>query len=211
VVALAELIDISVAIHPRMHVWPGDPPVRVDRVASLADGDSCNLSRLELCAHTGTHIDAPLHFVRGGAPVDQLPLDAFVGPARVVRVADGAAIGEDDIQASAVREGERILFRTANSERWAGPGFLTDFVAFTDEAARLLASLRPRLVGIDYLSVQPFHADTAGVHEALLGAEIVVLEGLNLAGVQPGEYELICTPLLIAGCEGAPARALLRR
>jgi len=208
---LAELIDISVPIHPGMHVWPGDPPVRVDRVASLAEGDSCNLSRLDLCAHTGTHIDAPLHFVRGGASVDQLPLDAFVGPARVVDARDRAAIGAEDIEAIAVQSGERILFRTANSERWTLPSFLTDFVALTDEAAELLASRGPRLVGIDYLSAQPFHADTAGVHDALLGAGIAVLEGLNLAGVEPGQYELICTPLLILGCEGAPARALLRR
>jgi arylformamidase len=182
-----------------MVTYPGDPEVRIERVSSIADGAVANVSRLELGAHAGTHVDAPVHFVEGGAATESLAVDVLVGPAQVV---DATSVAER-IDAAAVDQlqlaGERVLFKTRNSELWASDDFSEDFVSLTEDGARALLARGVRLVGIDYLSV----GDE--------GAGVVALEGLDLRGVEPGEYLLVCAPLRLTGSDGAPARALLLR
>ena len=191
------IIDVSVPVRPGMVTYPGDPEVRLERVSSIADGALANLSRLDLGVHSGTHIDAPLHFVDGGASVEALPLDVLVGPCVVVDGLDAAAVP---------RGAERVLFKTPNGRLWERGEFSEDFVALDGEAARALVELGVRLVGIDYLSIGDEEA-----HRALLGAGVVAIEGLDLREVDPGEYRLVCAPLKLEGAEGAPARVLLLR
>ncbi len=199
-------IDVSMPIAPGMPVWPGNPPVEVTRAV---DGDAL-VSTLSLGTHTGTHVDAPSHYLPGGAPIEMMPLDTLLGPARVVKI-DGDAVDAADLEALDPQPGERLLIRTRNSEEAARDRFDPSFVALTLAAARLLAARKIRCVGVDYLSVGGFHDDGAAIHRALLEAGVWILEGLRLAGVEPGAYELACLPLAIAGGDGAPARAVLRR
>ncbi len=205
-------LDISAPIEATMPTFEGDPPVRIELVKSLARGDVCNLTRIDMGAHSGTHIDAPVHFVEGGASSERIPLDAVIGPAWVVDAAgQRGPISADDVDRFAIPAGEtRLLFRTPNSRLWDRPGFQTGFVGLDPTGAAALVGRRPVLVGIDYLSIAPFGEPTP-THRALLAAGIVVLEGLDLRAVEPGPYELVCLPLRIVGSDGAPARALLRR
>jgi arylformamidase len=206
-----EWIDISVPIKTGMAHWPDNPPVVVERMLSMDRGDICNVSKLALGAHTGTHMDAPIHFVRDGAGIDAMPLTATLGRARVVEIADPVRVTAEEVRRHAPREGERILFKTRNSARaWQTDAFIEDFVYIAADAARELAERRVRAVGVDYLSVGGYTQDAAETHRALLEAGIWVIEGLNLVQAHPGEYELICLPLKIVGCDGAPARAILR-
>jgi arylformamidase len=208
----AAWIDVSVPLREGMVHWPGDPPARIRKTKDLDRGDSCTVSQLDLGSHTGTHMDAPGHFLRGGAGIDAMPLDATVGPARVIAIRDPASITARELRRHGIRRGERILFKTANSAaRWARTAFAEDFVAIAQDAARLLAQRRVRCVGVDYLSVGGYRDDGAAIHRTLLGAGIWLIEGLNLSRVAAGAYELICLPLRIAGGDGAPARAVLRR
>jgi len=203
-------IDISTPIHSGMTVWPGDDPVRVEQTMFLDRGDPFDLTRLAMTAHTGTHIDAPRHFLRGGAAIDAMPLDVMTGPARVVDVNDRAAVRPAHLPAD-LKRGERILFRTINStEHQLAPHFIEEFVYVSREAAGALAEAGVVLVGVDYLSVGGFSQDLVETHEILLGGGVWVVEGLRLAHVQPGRYEFTCLPLLIPGADGSPARALLR-
>ena len=194
-----------------MHVYEGDPPVLIERVYSLEDEDLANVSSLDFGAHTGTHIDAPVHFLEGRGGVETIPLDALIGPAVVV---DARHLSED-IGARALGTlripvgTQRVLFKTPNSALWERPGFSDDFIGLTETAARKLAARGVRLVGIDYLSIAPRH-DPAPTHRILLEAGIVILEGLDLRNVTPGDYDLVALPLLIPGSDGGPARALLR-
>ena len=192
-----QIIDVSVPVRPGMITYPGDPEVHLERVSSIADGDVVNLSRLDLGVHSGTHVDAPLHFLAGGAAVETLPLDVLVGPCVVVEGLDAAAVPAG---------AERVLFKTPNSRLWEREEFSEDFVALDAEAARALVAAGVRLVGIDYLSIGDEEA-----HRILLGAGVVVVEGLDLREVEPGEYRLVCAPLKLVGAEGAPARVLLLR
>lgn len=205
-------IDVSVPIRAGMVVFEGDPDVSIVRAASIADGDVANVSRLDMGAHTGTHIDAPVHFIPGAAGIESVPPDALIGPAFVAdaRGVTGA-IDETALVAMGIPEGtERLLFRTQNSELWDLPAFSRDFIGLTEGAARELVRRGVRLAGIDYLSIAPF-GDPAPTHRALLTAGVVILEGLDLRGAGPGAYDLVCLPLLIPGSDGAPARTLLRR
>jgi len=192
-----QIIDVSVPVRPGMITYPGDPEVRLERVSSIAGGDVVNLSRLDLGVHSGTHVDAPLHFVDGGPSVETLPLDVLVGPCVVVEGLDPAAVPPG---------AERVLFKTPNSRLWDRDEFSEDFVALDAEAARPLVAAGVRLVGIDYLSIGDEEA-----HRILLGAGVVAVEGLDLREVEPGEYRLVCAPLKLEGAEGAPARVLLLR
>jgi arylformamidase len=204
-------LDISAPIQVTMPTFEGDPPVRLELVKSLARGDVCNLTRIDMGAHTGTHIDAAVHFVEGGTSSEAIPLDALLGPARVVDARDqrGPITARDITRFDIPRGERRLLFRTPNSELWDRPGFQTGFVGFDASGSSALVERGPLLVGIDYLSIAPF-GDPTPTHRALLGAGIVVLEGLDLRAVEPGGYELLCLPLRIVGSDGAPARALLR-
>jgi arylformamidase len=174
-------------------------------------GDPCTVSLLELGGHTGTHMDAPAHFVRGGAGIDALPLDTAIGAARVIAIRDPESIKPEELRRHRLRRGERILLKTRNSDHcWDTDSFVEDFVYISATAAECLAERQVRLIGIDYLSVGGFRADGVETHQALLRAGIWIIEGLNLSGVQPGKFELVCLPLRIVGADGAPARALLR-
>ncbi|MBN2078178.1 MAG: cyclase family protein [Spirochaetes bacterium] len=206
------LVDISVPIGEKMTIWPGDPRPRIERVRSIPRGDACNLSRIVIGAHAGTHVDAPHHFFEEGRRVDSIPLASLIGPCRVIETASGPLVERRELEACGIGKGERILLKTKNSSlRRNGAGeFREDFTALSEGAAEYLVEMHTLLVGIDYLSVESFHAPGNPVHLHLLGNNVVLLEGLDLSRVEPGPWELICLPLNIPGLEGAPARAVLR-
>ena len=198
-----EVFDVSVPIREGMITYPGDPQIKMERVVSIEEGGVANLTRLDFGVHTGTHVDAPLHFIDQGLGVDALPLEVFLGPCEVVDATDA----DGEIAADAVPDGvERVLFKTRNSELWDLAGFDESFVRIGLPAARRLVENRVRLVGIDYLSV-----GEPKTHETLLGAGIAAIEGLDLRGIEPGPYSLACLPLRIVDSDGAPARAVLIR
>jgi arylformamidase len=204
--------DISVPIRDGMFTFEGDPAVHLERAASMADGAICNVSRLDFGVHSGTHIDAPVHFIDHAAGIETVPLDILVGPAEVIdataldRHMDRPAIERLEIPSGT----ERVLFRTRNVELWKRGSFAPSFVALAADGARALVERGVRLVGADYLSIAPF-GDPVDTHVALLGAGVVIVEGLDLRAIEPGPYDLICLPLLIPGADGGPARAILRR
>lgn len=211
-----EFIDISVPISSLIPVWPGNPGVDIEPVSRIANGASSNVSRMSLGTHTATHIDAPRHFLAGGAGVDELSLADLVGPCQVVEIAT-AADAPDGITAADLQRAcggsppPRLLLKTRNSRLWDGRGFSREFAHLTPDAAEWIVGAGVRVVGIDYLSIERFKAPGAPVHRTLLGAGVIIIEGLNLAAVTPGSYELMCLPLLVSGADGAPARAILRR
>jgi arylformamidase len=190
--------------------WPDNPPIEVVRVMDIARGDPATVTRLSLGVHTGTHVDAPVHFLADGAGVDAISFDQLLGEARVVEVTDGPSIGAAQLRPVDPRPGERLLFKTRNSARcWQTDRFLSDYVYLSTEGAALLAERRVRTVGIDYLSIAGME-EGVPTHRALLEHGICIIEGLDLSSVQPGSYELLCLPLRLAGADGAPARVLLR-
>jgi arylformamidase len=204
--------DISVPIRAGMITFEGDPLVHIERAMSIAGGAVCNTSRLDLGVHSGTHVDAPVHFIDGAAGIESVSLDVLMGPAQVVDATgiDGA-FDALAIAGMAIPSGtERVLIRSRNSNLWAKPAFDRTFAALTEDGANALIELGVRLVGNDYLSIAPF-GNPIPTHVALLGAGVVVLEGLDLRTVEPGSYDLICLPLLIPGSDGGPARAIVRR
>jgi arylformamidase len=204
-------VDVSVALHSDMVHWPDNPPVRIERMLDIEHGDAANVSKISMGSHTGTHMDAPLHFVRDGRGLDEMPLDAAMGRARMIEVLDPESRKLSDLRRHEIRGGERILFKTRNSARsWPSRAFLEDFVYVSQEAARYLAAREVLTVGIDYLSVGGFRKVGVETHRALLEAGIWVIEGLDLSEVEPGEYELICLPIKVERSDGAPARAILR-
>jgi len=203
-------IDISVSITPRLTVWEGDGAPIVEQTMFLERGDPYNLTRLAFSAHTGTHMDAPRHFLAQGATMDSLPLDAVLGPAHVIAIQDPVAVHAAEIPG--LPPAARVLFKTANSARpWANEPFNKDFVFIARDAAQRLVDLKVQTVGIDYLSVGGYSQDLFETHEILLGAGIWIIEGLDLSSIDPGLYDLACLPLKIPGSDGAPARAALRR
>jgi arylformamidase len=212
-VAMADYLDISLTISSDLPRWPGSPPTELSRRRDIGRGDAVNDSVLVCGVHAGTHVDAPLHFLADGADVTRLALDALIGPAVVAALPDVDAVTAADLEAlNLPTDTRRLLLRTRNSEGWrrGDREFRPDFVALSVDAARWVVARGLRLIGVDYLSVQIFRGDPQ-THIALLQAGVVIVEGLNLAEVAPGGYELICLPLKLAGAEGAPARAVLRR
>ncbi|HEU4648381.1 MAG TPA: cyclase family protein [Gemmatimonadales bacterium] len=205
-------IDVSVAIRAGMAHWPDNPPITVERTLDMDRGAECNVSQIALGVHTGTHMDAPSHFTAGGVTIDQMPFDAGVGSARVIAIRDRGQITAAELEPHDIAAGERLLFKTANSPRvWQANQFVEDAVHLSVEAARWLAARRVRTIGIDYLSVGGYAADNGvAVHQALLGAGIWIIEGLDLTRVPAGPCELVCLPIKLAGAEGAPARAFVR-
>ena len=204
-------IDISVPLHNGMAHWPDNPPFEIERVLDQKCGDVATVSKISLGVHTGTHMDAPLHFFEGGISIDQMPLTATIGQARVIEIHDPESIKPEELAQHNIQKDERILFKTRNStQNWQTDEFVKDFVYISHEAAEYLAKIQIQTVGVDYLSVGGFYKDGAETHHALLGAHIWIIEGLNLAAVQPGNYELVCLPIKLEGAEGASARAVLR-
>ena len=205
-----KIYDVTVPISSTMPIYAGDPPARVESAKSLASGDSSNVSHLDFGAHSGTHVDAPNHFIEGGRRIDQLDLHKLIGPCRVVHVADDIqTIGPEHV--GDLGDAKRVIFKTKNSAFWNDPEFHSDFVHLGTAAADALVAHGIELVGIDYLSIEKFHSGDHAVHKAFLSKEIVILEGLDLRAVEAGDYELICLPLKYVGGngDGAPARTIL--
>lgn len=204
--------DITLSITPGMPVWPGDPPVTLERVSKIEDGANANVSRLDMGVHTGTHIDAPYHFLKDGGTAEQLSLKTLMGRAYVVHLPDSV----DTITADVLKNADipprtrRLLFRTRNSKWWANDhsSFEKGFVGIDESGAETLVQRGARLVGVDYLSVAPF-GNSAPTHKVLLEAGIIVVEGLNLSEVEQGRYNFYCLPLKLVNSDGAPARAVL--
>lgn len=210
---MPEILDISLAIGLDMLVWPNHVRPRLRPTARLANGDQSNRSEIQFGSHTGTHIDPPYHSLEGGATAEQLPLDVLIGPATVLdlRHVSGAIQPADLEAAGAGAARERVLFRTRNSELWASPleRFPEDYVALSPDAATWLVEHRVRLVGTDFLSIEQFGLEGQPAHRTLLRADVVIVEGLDLSRVNPGDYTLLCLPLKLVGADGTPARAVL--
>ncbi len=206
---MPRIYDVTVPLAAGMSTYPGDPPFVLESVQRLGDSPY-ELSRLALSTHTGTHVDAPSHFIPGGASVDQLPLEILLGKARVVELLVRETVGRVDLEALDLRDDLRVLLKTRMSGQLLKPGYHQDHVHLSEDAALYLAQAGIKLVGIDYLSVDRFGSTDFPAHRALLGAGVIVLEGLDLSEVEPGEYEMACLPLRIAGADGAPARVVLR-
>lgn len=210
-----QIYDVSVPLSGATPTYPADPGIEIKPWKALANGDVANVSLINFGLHSGTHVDAPAHFIEGGTKVDALSLQSLVGEAEVVEVAEHIkVIDENFIRANCIRGSQRILFKTRNSSFWNHPeeGFRVDYTYVDAPAARQLVNSGVKLVGIDYLSIERFAPEKYETHHILLSQNVVILEGLDLRKVPAGLYELICLPLKIAGGngDGAPARTILR-
>ena len=200
-------IDISVPLREGMVVFAFENNMQIERRYSMERGDMGNNSSIHMGVHTGTHMDAPRHVLANGQTIDQMPLSDAIGPARVIEIRDHKAIKAEELKQYKFKRGERILFKTLNSQRcWKTDTFIADFVYITEDAAQLLADSGVRLAGIDYLSV----GGPGATHRILLGAGIWLLEGLDLSAVGVGNYNLICLPLKLVRTEASPVRAVLQ-
>ena len=210
-----EFFDVSVPVAPGIPAWPGDPAMISEPFSLIANGDACNLAVLHMSGHTGTHVDPPWHFIDDGARLDQVPVERWFGPCVVMELADDVLeIEPAHLEAAEIPAGtERLLFKTSNSHRWRPlpMPFEEDFVALSPSGARWVADRGIGLVGIDYLSIEGWNDSANETHRTLLGEGVLILEGLNLTGIEPGDYFLFCLPLHLQGADGAPARALLAR
>src|SRR6266404_5574268 len=208
-------IDVTATLDPKTTpVYLGDAPMKFDFLKDMRRGDALTLSAFSLGAHSGTHIDAPMHFVRDGAPIDQVPLEPLIGPARVIDIPDAVqSINAAELNRHNWRGVPRVLFRTRSSQRgWMHDStFHRDFAYIAPDAARLLADAGVKLVGIDYISAEQFGAPAPLTHRTLLGKGIPIVEGLSLEGIGPGDYDLVVLPIKVGGHEAAPARAILRK
>ncbi len=204
------LIDVTLPIHPGMVIYEGDPGVEVRPFRRIARGEPANVSSISLGSHTGTHLDAPAHFLEGAATLDRISLDTLVGPALVAESRARRLITRDEIEAIPLGGHTRLILKTRNSALWSRGRFTREYVALDLGAARGLVERGIRLVAIDYLSIEAFDSPGHPIHTLLLGAGIVIVEGLDLSAVTPGEYELLCLPLALLGIDGAPCRVVLR-
>ena len=203
--------DISLTISNTLTTYPGDADTEITRVHAIGKGSSSNLTKLSMGAHTGTHVDAPVHFIEGASGVETLDLRILIGPAVVVDATNEQDISAESLENLKIPEGtQRVLFRTRNSEIWQSmpDKFFPDFVAITRDGAEWLVEKGIKLVGIDYLSVAPF-GRAEPTHRVLLRGGIIPIEGLDLSGISPGSYFLVCLPLKIKGSDGAPSRVVL--
>ena len=202
--------DVTLALSSQLPTYLGDPSYKRRLVQAIADGKTADVSLLTLSAHIGTHVDAPSHLFEGGKTVDELDLEVMVGPALVVEFIGQGPITMEFLETSAIPVSEeRVLFKTHNSSLWDMPEFQSDYIGLNLEAANWLVTNGTRLAGIDYLSVDAPGNSDLPVHRVLLGNGIVIVEGLDLRPVPPGRYNLVCLPMKIEGCEGAPARVIL--
>jgi arylformamidase len=209
------IYDVSVPISARTPTYPGDPGIDIRQWLSLANGDAANVSAIYFGAHTGTHVDAPAHFIRGAAKLESLDLYTLIGEVQVIEIPNEVmAIEESHLECGFKEHCERVLFKTRNSDFWneSDGQFHADYTYISPEAAKKLVDHGVRLVGIDYLSVERFDSENFATHQILLANGVVIIEGLDLRQVPAGAYELICLPLKIAGGsgDGAPARVVLR-
>jgi len=206
------IYDITAPLSSALPVYPGDPEVTITPLTQLQWGDAANVSRLVLSSHTGTHLDAPRHFFAEGPTIDCLDLHVLMGPARVCAFPQVTThLTADDLRPLGLAGTKRLLLQTPNAALWQKMGFQTNYIAITESAAYLLVEMGVQLVGIDYLSVDAFERQDFPVHHILLGAGVLILEGLDLRAVPPGDYELLALPLLLQHGDGAPVRAILRQ
>jgi arylformamidase len=206
---MARIQDVTVPLVAGMASFPGDPPFAREALPR-SDHAPYEISRLALSTHTGTHVDAPSHFFAGGCTVDQLSLEILMGKARVLPLVDCARVERADLEALDLRDDLRVLLKTRMSGQLLRPGYHADHVHLSEDAALYLAQAGIKLVGFDYLSIDRFGSADFPAHRALLGAGVIVVEGLDLTEVEPGEYDMACLPLRVAGGDGAPARVVLR-
>jgi arylformamidase len=208
---MLRIFDVSLSITPGGIVYPGNPPIEVVAQQALARGDGANVSALSFGSHTATHVDAAKHFFDDGQTVDQLPLDRLVGPCVVIELDDTVmSIGRKELDAHDLDGAKRVLFKTRNSRvLQSQPEFVKEYTYVAPDAAEQLVSLGVEVVGVDYLSVEQFRSGHHRTHLTLLGAGVVIIEGLALGEVPPGRYQLVCLPLKLMGLDGAPARAIL--
>jgi arylformamidase len=208
--AYVAIYDVSVPLRPGMPTYAGEPGPALDFLKLIAHGDSANVSALSLGSHTGTHVDAPHHFLDGESTVEAMPLESLVGPVQVIERAEARYISAADLEAASIPRGaRRLLLKTPNSRFWDDEEFHTDFVGLTSDAADWLVHREFVLVGIDYLSIEQFRSPGHEVHKALLGAGVIIVEGLDLRAVRPGAYTIACAPLKVVGADGAPTRVFL--
>ncbi len=208
---MARIYDVSVPIHNGGFVYPGNPEIKIESQQSIAKGAGANVSSLAFGSHTGTHVDAPKHFIDDGEGVEALRLDLLIGRARVVEIMRRGGIGPGELAAAGLREDLRVLLKTPNSALWHSGVFHEDYAHVTEAGARYLVEQGVKVVGIDYLSVEQFRKPGAPAHRMLLSNGVIIIEGLNLAEADPGMYEMYCLPLPVTGGDGAPARVVLKR
>ena len=203
--------DVTVPITNTMPVWPFDPPVKLTSQSHLSRDKShtVRLTSIEMGSHTGTHIDAPWHFVENGRRMNQIPIETLVGKATVFELPNIRSIGRQDIERLPFSGVERVLFKTENSKHWNDGRFFQEFVYLEPEAAQILVDRGVKLVGIDYLSIDKFKSEKHPTHFVLLERNVVILEGLNLSAVAPGEYQMVALPLNLQDADGAPTRVIL--
>ena len=206
-----KLLDVSVPLAAGIPAYPGNPDFELQPLKRIAEGGSSNVSRLVLGTHTGTHVDAPKHFIDDGIGVNVLPLNLLIGRARVVDIAKRGGIGAEDFAAAGLREDLRILLKTPNSALWNSPTFHEDYTYVTEDGARYLVEQGVKVVGVDYLSIEQFRKAGAPAHRMLLSNGVIIIEGLNLAEADAGMYEMYCLPLRVVAGDGAPARVILKR
>jgi arylformamidase len=207
---MTKFIDVTVPLSAALPTFPGDPPFQIDVTHRMEGGDSYNVSRLTVGTHAGTHVDAPFHFIKGGATVDELALEILIGKVRVVDLGGKDSVERADLEALDLREDLRVLIKTRNSGLLRQKAFQEDYVWLSPDAATYLAQVGIKLVGFDYLSIEKLGSRDYAAHVALLEAGVVIVEGLDLSEIEPGEYDMVCLPLRIAGADGSPARVVLR-
>jgi arylformamidase len=207
---VSRIYDISVPIRSGGLVYPGNPEIDISLQQAVAKGASANVSTIRFGSHTGTHVDAARHFFDDGQSVDKIPLERLIGPALLVSFGDAVlSVGAPELREHDVKGHKRILIRTRNSALLSQKEFAKDYTYLAPDGAQYLVDLGVELVGVDYLSIEQFHSGHHRTHRALLGRSVVIVEGLDLSAPPPGEYQFICLPLRIEGCDGAPARAVL--
>jgi len=201
--------DVTVPLVPGLAVFPGDPPLSIEPVKPAGEA-AYGIARLSLSTHCGTHVDAPAHFVPGAAAVDELPLEILMGKTRVVEIVSRERVERADLEALDLRDDLRVLLKTRMSGQLLRGAYQEDHVYLSEDAALYLAQAGLKLVGFDYLSIDRASSSGFPAHHALLGAGVIVVEGLDLSEVEPGEYDMACLPLRVCGADGAPARVVLR-
>ncbi len=207
---MRRIYDISAPIRSGGVIYPGNPAIDITLSSAVAKGATANVSQIVMGSHTATHADASRHFFDDGQPVDEIPLERLIGPARLVVMGDDVrAVGEKDLRAAKVEGSQRVLIRTRNSRLMKQPEFVPDYTYIAPDAAEYLVSIGVELVGVDYLSIEQFHSGHHKTHRTLLAKDVVIIEGLALSEPPAGDYQLICLPLRLEGLDGAPARAVL--
>ena len=202
--------DLSIPVRTGGLVYPGNPEIVIEPQQAISQGAGANVSRISFGSHTGTHVDAAKHFFDSGQTVDQIPLHHLVGPALLIGVEESlVSVGASDLERHDLRDHKRILIRTRNSAYLSDPAFHRDYTYLAPDGAEYLVSKGIELVGVDYLSIEQFHSGHHRTHRTLLENDVVIVEGLSLGGIPPGEYDFICLPLRLEGIDAAPARAIL--